>query len=383
MKKTDFTQNAPGRIIITVQKYEAYIPNPLAPSITWSTKLINNLTNAERSIAKLEEVGQTFPVPHVLVRPFVQKEAVLSSQIEGTRTTFEGLLRHEARQLSFLEKDQDLHEVQNYIKALDYGLRRIQELPISMRLAREIHAILMKDVRGDLLTPGEIRRSQNWIGRPGATLENAQYIPPPVEDMKECLSDLEKYINGDSELPALIRIGLIHYQFEAIHPFLDGNGRIGRLLITLLLSTWKILTQPMLYLSIFFEKNRTEYYDRLLAVSQKGQWEEWLEFFLTGVHEQAEDAVEKINALNILRMKYQNLFEKERNQEKLVEVVDYFIGTPISSIGQILQGTELGSFSMIQGYFDKLVSFGFLEEITGGKRNRIYLAREILEILDS
>lgn len=382
MKKTDFSQNAPGRVIKTIQGYYAYIPNPIPPEIDWTPSLINHLTQAERGIARLEEVGQSFPVPHVLVRPFVRKEAVLSSQIEGTQTDFKSLLRYEAQQLTFLEDKQDAQEVQNYVKALDYGMERIQTLPMSVRLIKELHAILMKGVRGELSTPGEIRRSQNWIGRPGATLENARYVPPPVDEMKDCLSALEKFIHEDSNLPALISIGLIHYQFEAIHPFLDGNGRIGRLIVPLLLTTWHVLTQPLLNLSIFIERNKTEYYDRLLAVSLKGQWEEWLSFFLNGVHEQAQNAVLKINALQSLRVNYQERFSDDRNREKLVEVVNYFIGTPISSIPQAKVNTNLGSFSMIQRYFDKLVHYGVLEETTGGRRNRIYQATEILRILE-
>lgn len=382
MKKTDCSQNAPGRIIKTTQGYYAYIPNPLPPEIEWTARLINDLTQAERSIARLDEVGEAFPVPHVLVRPFIRKEAVLSSQIEGTQTTFQHLLHYEAGHLTFLAEAPDAHEVQNYVNALNYGMKRIHALPMSIRLIKEIHAVLLKGVRGELSTPGKIRRNQNWIGRPGATLENARYVPPPVDEMKDCLSALEKFIHEDSDLPALIRIGLIHYQFEAIHPFLDGNGRIGRLIITLLLTTWHILRQPLLNLSIFIEKNKTEYYDRLLAVSLKGQWEEWLSFFLNGVHEQAQEAVLKINALQALRVKYQQQFITDRNREKLGEVVNYFISTPISSISQAQQTTNLGSYTMIQRYIDKLVHYGVLEEITGGRRNRIFQASEILKILE-
>ena len=382
MKKTDFSQNAPGRIINTIHGYCAFIPDPLPPKIEWSSNLITQLTKAERSIARLEEVGRAFPIPHVVVRPFVRKEAVLSSQIEGTQITFQNLLRYEAKQLSFFSDESDAIEVKNYVKALDYGIERIRTLPISICLLKELHAILLKGVRGEFFTPGEIRHSQNWIGRPGATLENARYVPPPVEEMQECLSDLEKYIHEDSNLPALIRIGMIHYQFEAIHPFLDGNGRIGRLLITLLLTTWQILTQPLLYLSIYIERNKTEYYDRLLSVSIKGQWEEWLMFFLEGVREQAEDAVAKINALTLLRSDYHTFFINDRNREKLIDAVDYFISAPISSISQAQETSDLGNFTMIQRYFDKLIQFGIVEEITGGKRNRIYKATEILRILE-
>jgi Fic family protein len=382
MKTTDFSSNSPGKVIKSLKGYFVYIPNPLPHEFEWSNQLLTRLASAERSIARLEEVGQSFPVPHVLARPFVQKEAVLSSQIEGTHTTFQNLLRYEAQQFSFVKEKQDVHEVQNYIKALDYGLERIQTLPVSMRLIREMHEILMKGVRGELFTSGEVRRSQNWIGRPGATLEKARYVPPPVDEMHVCLGELEKYIHSESELPALIRVGLIHYQFEAIHPFLDGNGRMGRLLITLLLTTWQILTQPLLYLSLFFEKNKTEYYDRLLAVSQKGEWEEWLLFFLDGVHEQAEDAIEKIKSLQKLREQYQEQLSKDRSRKRLLKMVDYLISTPISSVSQAEQATDLGNYSVINGYFEKLSKYGIIEEITGKERNRVYTANAILKILE-
>ena len=201
-----------------------------------------------------------------------------SSRIEGTRTSLQELLTYEARQLPLFENP-DAHEVHNYVKALDFGLERAGSLPISQRLIRELHACLMEGVRGEYATPGEFRRSQNWIGGPGATIETASYVPPPVEEMHVCLNDLEKYIHSPSDLPPLIRIGLIYYQFEAIHPFLDGNGRVGRLLVSLLLSAWGLLPQPLLYLSAFFEIHRQEYYDQLLSVSQKGTWEAWLRFF--------------------------------------------------------------------------------------------------------
>lgn len=382
MKPTDFNHEAPGKVIKTLTGYYAYIPNPLPPTLTWSNRLISQLAAAERSMTRLEEVGCSFPVPHVVVRPFIRKEAVLSSQIEGTQTTFQELLTYEARQLSLFETMPDRHEVLNYVKALDYGLERIKKLPISLRLIRELHAILMKGVRGELMTPGEVRRSQNWIGRPGASLTQARFVPPPVKEMQDNLSDLEKYIHSESDLPVLIRIGLIHYQFEAIHPFLDGNGRIGRLLITLLLISWEVLSQPLLYLSLFIEKNRTEYYDRLLAVSLQGKWEEWLLFFLDGVQEQAEDAVVKIQNLQALRRKYQEMFLKDRSREKLLRVVDYFMSTPISSIVQAQEVTALGSFSTLQRYFDKLEGLGILEEVTGKSRNRVYRANEILAVLE-
>lgn len=382
MKKTDFSKQAPGKVIKTLQGYLAFVPAPLPPDIEWSEKLLAALSKADRSLARLAEVGNAFPVPYVVVRPFIRKEAVLSSQIEGTRTSFQELLSYEAGQLSLFGNLEDTREVHNYVQALDYGLERLETLPLSIRLIREIHGILLRGVRGELMTPGEVRRSQNWIGRPGATLNEARYVPPPPDEMHECLSALERYIHDESELPPLLRIGLIHYQFEAIHPFLDGNGRIGRLLVTFLLVAWGLLSQPLLYLSNFIEINRQEYYDRLLAVIQKGDWEGWLMFFLDGVHSQAQDASQRIANLQELRAQYQAQFANERTRENLSHLVDYLISAPITSISQAQEALDMGSFTTIQRYIEKLESFGIVREVTGKGRNRIYQADQILKILD-
>ena len=382
MKKNNFTDNAPGKLIKTMQGYVAFVPNPLPPEIAWSNKLLAALSKADRSLVRLAEMGNAFPVPHVVVRPFVRKEAVMSSQIEGTRTSFQGLLSFEAGQLSLFGDLEDTREVHNYVQAIDYGLERLKTLPLSTRLIREIHGILMKGVRGEMMTPGEVRRSQNWIGRPGATLEAARYVPPPVDEMHKCLSDLERFIHEDADLPPLLRVGLIHYQFEAIHPFLDGNGRIGRLLITFLLVAWGLLSQPLLYLSNFIEANRQEYYDRLLAVSQKAEWETWLLFFLDGVYSQAEDAIKRILRLQELRLQYHARFANERNSEKLERMVDYLISTPITSISQAQEQLDMGSYTTIQRYIEKLELLGILREVTGKERNRVYRAEQILKVLE-
>jgi Fic family protein len=277
---------------------------------------------------------------------------------------------------------EDTHEVHNYVRALNYGLKRLETFPMSVRLIREIHAILMQGVRGEHMTPGEVRRSQNWIGRPGATLEKARYVPPPPDEMHNCLSELERFIHADSELPPLLRIGMIHYQIEAIHPFLDGNGRIGRLLVTFLLVAWKLLSQPLLYLSNFIEINRQEYYDRLLAVSQKGEWEAWLLFFLDGVHSQAEDASRRISRLKVMRSAYREKLSSDRSREALGILVDYLIGSPITSITQAQETLNIGSYNMIQRNIEKLEALGIVREVTGNKRNRIYHAEEILKVLE-
>ncbi|HUV16662.1 MAG TPA: Fic family protein [Pelolinea sp.] len=382
MKKADFSNKSSGKLIKTLHGYLAFVPNLLPPDIAWTNKVLAALSRADRSLARLAEVGNAFPVPYVVVRPFIRKEAVLSSQIEGTHTSFKELLSFEAGQFSLFEDLEDTREVHNYVQAIDYGLERLKSLPLSVRLIREIHRVLLKGVRGERLTPGELRRSQNWIGRPGASLEAARYVPPPAEEMRQCLSDLERFIHEDTELPPLLRIGLIHYQFEAIHPFLDGNGRIGRLLITFLLVAWELLSQPLLYLSNFIEANRQEYYDRLLAVSQRGEWEAWLLFFLEGVHSQAEDASRRIIRIQELRQQYFARFAGERGREKLERMVDYLISAPITSISQAQENLDMGSYTTIQRVIEKLASLGILSEATGKARNRIYRADQVLKVLE-
>ncbi|HRN51837.1 MAG TPA: Fic family protein [Anaerolineales bacterium] len=382
MKTSDFTAKTPGKVIKTLRGYRAFVPDPLPPNVAWSIRLLAELSKADRSLAKLAEVGNSFPVPQALMRPFVRKEAVLSSRIEGTRTSFEELLSYEAGQLRMFEDPHDAKEVHNYVKAMDYGLERLAALPISMRLIREIHRILMQGVRGEQLSPGEVRRTQNWIGPLGATLEAARFVPPPVEEMHDCLKDLERFIHEESELPPLVRIGLIHYQFETIHPFLDGNGRMGRLLVAFLLVNWNLLARPLLYLSNYFEANRQEYYDRLLAVSQRGEWEAWLTFFLEGVRSQADDASRRIARLQALRTTYSKRFANERSRVKLQQMVDYLISTPITSITQAQEATRLGSFTTMQRHIEKLEALGIVQEVTGQGRNRIYRAGEILRALE-
>ena len=382
MKKSDFSNQVPGQVIKTLNGYLAFVPAPLPPDMKWSDELLSALSKADRSLVRLDEVGNSFPVPHVVVRPFIRKEAVFSSLIEGTRTSFQQLLSYEAGQMSLFGDMEDTKEVHNYVRALDYGLERLETLPLSIRLIREIHAILMKGVRGESMIPGEVRRSQNWIGRPGETLKQARYVPPPPNEMHNCLSDLEGFIHADSELPPLLRIGMIHYQFESIHPFLDGNGRVGRLMITFLLVAWELLSQPLLCLSNFIETNRQEYYDRLLAVSQKGDWEAWLLFFLDGVHSRADDAIKRIVSLEKLRNTYSEQFAQDRSRSKLEVLVDYLISSPITSITQAQKSLNIGSFNAIKRNIDKLEALGIVHEVTGNKRNRLYYADEILKILE-
>jgi Fic family protein len=381
MKPKDFNATTAGKVIRTPRGYWTFVPNPLPPIIRWSSALTSAVGAAERALGKLDSLANTLPLPHILVRPFIRREAVLSSRIEGTRASLNDVYLYEAAQLSYLEPTTDVREVHNYVNALDYGIERLGFLPVSLRLMREIHAELLEGVRGEHLTPGEFRRSQNWIGPPGSTLESARFVPPPVEEMHSALDDLEKYIHASSDLPPLVQAALIHYQFEAIHPFLDGNGRIGRLLIILLLIEWGLLSQPWLYLSAYFEDHRTAYYDHLLAISQRGDWEDWLAFFLEGVQDQAEDAIVRIERLQHLRQNYLALLQGERAAERLMQVVDVLFEHPILSIRQ-LEAAMGVPYRSTQRYIEKLEQIGIVREATGRARNRLYQAEAILRALE-
>lgn len=346
----------------------------------WTDKIIGLLSKADRTLSKLAGIGSTFSNPHIMLRPFIRREAVLSSRIEGTRSTLEDIYKYEATQLSFLEPTSDVREVHNYVKAVNYGLDRLDTLPVSLRLVRELHEILMEG-EGGHLTPGKFRRSQNWIGSPGSTIETAAYVPPPVEQMKIALNQLEEFIHSYDQIPPLIKLGLIHYQFEAIHPFLDGNGRIGRLLITLLLCEWKMLPHPLLYLSGYFENRRQEYYDRLLTVSQKGTWQEWLEFFLDGVKIQSQESLTLIEQLQSLQQEYYQKVAPDRVAEGLQEVIDLLLGQPIVTVKQVMDGISAQSYTAANRYVDKLIDYGILQEVSGRSRNRLFRANKIIEII--
>jgi len=381
MNPNDFLQSAPGRLVKTSQGYWTFLVNPLPPELAWSGALVTLHSEAERELARLALSGKDFPHPHILTRPFIRNEAVISSRIEGTQATLADLYAYEAEQMSFLEPSSDAREVYNYVRALDHGLERVKTLPISLRLVRELHAKLMEDVRGEIMRPGEFRSSQNWIGPAGCTLETASYVPPPVEEMHLALDALERFIHAPSELPALTRIGLIHYQFEAIHPFLDGNGRVGRLLISLLLCQWTLLPSPLLYLSAYFDRNRSEYYERLLAISRRGDWEGWLRFFLIGVRDQSRQAATRVQEFQGLRKRYHDLLASRRSARRLIDVVDFLIGSPIITVRGLQAGLALADFKTAQRYVDVLTDAGILREVTGKARNRIFRADDVLSIM--
>jgi len=372
-----FRNSSSGKVIRTPKGYWAFVPAPLPPKFTWSSSLVSALAKAERHLSSLATLGGTLPSPYILVQPFMRQEAVISSRIEGTRASLTDLYAYETIQLSFLKPTADTLEVHNYVRALNYGLERLKSLPISLRLSREIHQILMEGVRGEQSTPGQFRRSQNFIGPPGCTLETATYVPPPVDEMLAALDNLEKFIHAPSELPPLVRTALIHYQFEAIHPFLDGNGRIGRLLIILLLCAWGLLPQPLLNLSAFFETNRESYYDYLLEVSQFGHWEKWLIFFINGVSSQSLDAIARIKRLLKLRDSYHEQLQDERAAARLIMALDAIFARPILTIRQMEAHLNI-PYRTAQRYIERFCELGILHEITGQMRNRIYRADEIL-----
>jgi len=358
--------------------YVAFVPAPLPPEIAWTPTLIGALSDADRLIGRLAGEGGRLPNPHILIRPFVRREAVLSSKIEGTQATLGELLAAEAG--AVVERSpEDLHEVGNYVVALEHGISRLKKLPVSVRLTRELHEKLMTGVRGHHASPGRFRTVQNWIGKPGSTIATASYIPPPPGEVLPCLALWEKFLH-ESKLPPLVTIALAHYQFEAIHPFVDGNGRVGRLLVTLFLIEREILPTPLLYLSAFFEASRRDYYDGLRAISERGAWNNWLEYFLLGVARMSEDALWRAARINQLIAQWQRKVagESTNNPLRLVELLgtNPFITTKGAA-------ETLGiAFTTAQRTIERLERARILEQVGEAKRDRVYCAKALLEILE-
>jgi Fic family protein len=368
----------PGRRIRCPGGYTAFLPDPLPPPIQWTPSLLRLLSEADRAVGRLAGEGKRLPNPHLLIRPFIRREAVLSSRIEGTQATLGELLAADAG-AAVARSPADLQEVGNYVVSLEYGIQRLPELPLSLRLIRELHAHLMQGVQGNHATPGEFRRSQNWIGPPGCNLSEAIYVPPPPSEVMSCLDAWEKFVH-DRSLPPLVQAALAHSQFEAIHPFLDGNGRIGRLFITLFLIERDILPTPLLYLSAFFEASRREYYDRLLGVTERGEWEKWLQYFLTGVVRQSVDALGRAGRINGL------LDEWRRSVTGLsskvpVALVDLLAGNPFCTVKGVAERLKV-AFTTAQRAVQLLESSGILRRTTDAKRDRVYCARAILDVLE-
>ena len=375
----DIQGSPAGKTIQSLTGHKAFIPNPLPPNMTWNSTLVNALSRADYVIGQLAREGNRLPNPQLLMRPFITCEAVLSSKIEGTQTTLGEILATEAGARVTRNPD-DLQEVRNYIVALDYGLELLDKLPLSLRLIKAVHAKLMQGVRGGHATPGELRRSQNWIGPPGCTLETAKYVPPPPGELIACLGQLESFLHN-RQMPTLIHIGLCHYQFEAIHPFLDGNGRMGRLLITLLLIERKMLPSPLLYLSAFFEATRDEYYRQLFNVSNQGSWDSWLIYFLNGVALQAEDVLSRAEQINTLLDKWQTQMGGGGSQVP-INMIQHFAVNPYLTTKNIAK--DLGiTYSTAQRNILKLQSQDIIQQINPNKRDKVYCATEILNILEA
>jgi len=376
----EFEHSTAGRCINTLTGYWAFVPNPLPPEISYDGELIRLLSDADRLLGELSGTGRLLPNPYLLIAPYIRREAVSSSRIEGTQASLDDLFFFEAVE-SEVPRVPDVREVRNYVRAMEYGLERLKGLPISGRLIREIQRVLMEGVRGDYLTPGEFRQSQNWIGPPGCLLNDATYVPPPVEEMNQALSDWEKYLHSNPEEPPLIQCALMHYQFEAIHPFLDGNGRVGRLLITFFLCERKYLTQPILYLSEFFEKYRVEYYSRLLGVSQRGDWQKLIEFFLQGVIYQSKDAISDAKKILHIHADYKNKLEKTKKiPESAHRLIDEIFLNPVISISGLSKKWNL-PFNSVKTGVSRLIQIGILRETEGRRRNRLFIASELMTLL--
>ncbi|XCA33376.1 MAG: Fic family protein [Wolbachia endosymbiont of Polyergus mexicanus] len=367
-----------GKVVRAFAGYQAFIPSPLPPKFEWDNDLVNSLSRADHILGMLSREGAKLPNPHLLMRPFIVREAVLSSRIEGTQATLGEILAQEAGANVDRNPD-DLQEVRNYISALDYGLKRLQSFPLSLQLVKEIHGKLMQGVRGSHATPGEFRRVQNWIGSPGCTIDTAKYVPPMPGELMGCLNSFEKFLH-DRTLPSLIHIALCHYQFEAIHPFLDGNGRIGRLLITLLLIERKLLRSPLLYLSAFFEATRSEYYDQLYNISNRGTWHDWFSYFLNGVVLQSLDALSRAERINILIANWQT--EVSSKTEGVASgIVRYLAVNPYFTIRKVVENLGV-VFTTAQRAIVKLEDLGIVSQTSQGKRDRVFCATDILNILE-
>lgn len=366
-----------GRYVQQSRGYKAFIPAPLPPNppLMQDEELLLLSSNAERAVGKLSGLSSIISDPDIFVYLYVRKEALLSSQIEGTQCSLEDILNPEKGEGPV----HDIEEVSNYVHAMNKGLLRLEDLPVSTRLIKEMHAVLMKGVRGSHKTPGEFRQSQNWIGRPGATLNDAEFVPPPSEEVDKHMSDIENFIHRESKIPPLIKAALVHAQFETVHPFLDGNGRLGRLLITYLLCYWKVLDRPLLYLSYFFKAHRSEYYSKLMDVRLKGDWEGWIKFFLRAVAEAADMA----NAAAIEIHKLHQLDGKKLSKSTAYthQVFVEFCHYPILNNPTLIRKHK-SSAPKVQRALDALVALKIIREISGKQRNRLYSYDKYLAILN-
>ncbi|MDO8442609.1 MAG: Fic family protein [Polaromonas sp.] len=368
-----------GRYMLQTTGYKAFLPEPLppAPDIEYDGELRTALSNADRDLARLDAIATLLPNPDLFVAMYVKHEAVLSSQIEGTQSTLEDVLAFEADGAHH-DAPKDVEEVVNYVRAMNHGLKRLGDgFPLSLRLLREIHGELMHGVRGGEKSPGEFRQSQNWIGGKGSTLATAAFVPPPPHALMQTLGALETFMHdGKSSVPLLIRCGLAHAQFETIHPFLDGNGRVGRLLITLMLCEEQALSRPLLYLSVFLKAHRAEYYDRLTAIRTQGHWEPWLKFFLRGMSQTARAATRTAHDIVALRESHRSAIG---THAKALKLLDHLYKQPLMSAKRVTTAISCSTPTALK-LLDDFQTRGWLKEITGMERNRVYRYQPYLDL---
>lgn len=378
MNPERFNKAEAGRVVRTARGYWAFVPAPLPPKLPYGEPTVLILSRADAALSELSGLGRHLPNPHLLIAPYVRREAVLSSRIEGTRTNLSELLLQEVEPGLVQQDPDDMREVRNHVWALEHGIKLLKKLPLSLRLVREVHEKLMRGVRGDHATPGEFRRSQNWIGPGGSTIETATYVPPPPEGLMDALGAWEKFINQRDVMPDLVQCALMHEHFEGLHPFLDGNGRVGRLLITLFLMERGRLSQPLLYLSAYLEANRQEYYQRLLAVHTDADFVGWVRFFLIGVEQTAREAVRRAGTLMDLREKYRRLLIRK---PWALALLDELFVNPYVTVkrAQRLLKTSNPTARQAVGLLQKA---GMLEESTERAWGRVYVARSILRVIE-
>lgn len=377
MNPADFQAPEAGQIIRTAEGHPAFVPAPLPPKIGFDADLVLALSKADAALSELSGLGRLLPNPHLLIQPYLLREAVLSSRIEGTQASLADLLAQDAGQTPHAPPD-DVREVSNYVIALQFGIERLNALPLSLRFVRELHARLMAGVRGETATPGEFRRRQNWIGPPGSTQATATYVPPPVLEMQQALSDWEGFLHQRDTLPDLVQCALMHEQFEAIHPFLDGNGRVGRLLITLFLIERERLTQPLLYLSEYIERYKQDYYESLQRVRTHGDWNGWLRYFLNGVAWSARRAARQARDLMDLR---ERMRRQVADAPKALALVDELFVNPninAARVKTLLKVTDPTARSAIA----ELENAGLIQETTGRSWGKQYLARGVLQAIE-
>lgn len=369
-----------GKTVLQDTGYLAYVPAPLPPSpaITFDAEMIRMLSEADLALGQLSGIASLLPNPDLFVAMYIKKEAVLSSQIEGIQCTLDEVLQHERDESRVSTKA--IGEVVNYVKAMNYGIKRLETLPLSLRLIREIHGHLLQGVRGENKNPGEFRRTQNWLGPQGCTLAAATFVPPPVPDMTESLGNFELFLHDRTSLPLIVQCALIHAQFETIHPFLDGNGRMGRLMISLLLHERSVLKRPLLYISLFLKENRAEYYDRLMDVRKNGNWAGWIKFFLTGILQVSNEAA--ITAQRIVRFREDAMIKARVFGKNELALIDLLFEHPIIDIrtaARLLDCTYVTASTVLQS----LVKEGYVTEMTGQKRNRLFKFKGYLDLFES